>query len=142
MASPSSLQPPYVKDGLKQHANDSRHYYSRRKGLSNKVVSYWDTGRLYFEPSGGSGFVFRSKVCLRKFEERHTETLSWHLLVYCTYTMQLLSLLFVATLAVASPAQSLYARAAATDACNVGYCTQNGGYVLLPHLLPQGPFDN
>lgn len=84
----------------------------------------------------GSGFVFRSNDCLRKFEEGHTKTLSWHLLVYYTYNMQLLSLLFVAALAVASPGPSLYARAAATDACNVGYCTQNGGYVLLPHLPP------
>ncbi|RSM01919.1 hypothetical protein CEP52_008293 [Fusarium oligoseptatum] len=41
--------------------------------------------------------------------------------------MQLLNLLFVAALAVASPGPSLYARAAATDACSVGYCTQNGG---------------
>ncbi|RSL67583.1 hypothetical protein CEP53_002985 [Fusarium sp. AF-6] len=41
--------------------------------------------------------------------------------------MQLLNLLFVAALAVASPGPSLHARAAASDACSVGYCTQNGG---------------
>ncbi|KAM0418958.1 hypothetical protein ACHAPT_012116 [Fusarium lateritium] len=41
--------------------------------------------------------------------------------------MQLLQFLFFATLAVASPGASLHARAAATDTCTIGYCTQNGG---------------
>lgn len=29
----------------------------------------------------------------------------------------------------ASPSQPLVKRAAVTDACNVGFCTQNGGHV-------------
>ncbi|KAF4984499.1 hypothetical protein FZEAL_347 [Fusarium zealandicum] len=41
--------------------------------------------------------------------------------------MRFLSCLLFAALAVAAPGPSLHARAAATDACTVGYCTQNGG---------------
>ncbi|KPM45292.1 Pectate lyase plyB [Neonectria ditissima] len=41
--------------------------------------------------------------------------------------MRLPSFFLFATAAVAAPSPALYARAAATDACTVGYCTQNGG---------------
>ncbi|KAM5349942.1 hypothetical protein ACJ41O_006447 [Fusarium nematophilum] len=41
--------------------------------------------------------------------------------------MRLLSVLSFATLALAAPGPSLHARAAATDTCTLGYCTQNGG---------------
>ncbi|KAH7015791.1 family 1 polysaccharide lyase [Ilyonectria destructans] len=41
--------------------------------------------------------------------------------------MRLPSFFLFATGAIAAPGASLYARAAATDACTVGYCTQNGG---------------
>ncbi|KAF5024519.1 hypothetical protein F66182_3459 [Fusarium sp. NRRL 66182] len=41
--------------------------------------------------------------------------------------MRLLNLVFFSTLAVAAPGPTLHARAAASDPCDVGYCTQNGG---------------
>ncbi|KAF4463421.1 pectate lyase [Fusarium albosuccineum] len=41
--------------------------------------------------------------------------------------MRLLHSILFASLAVAAPGPSLHARAAPTDACNIGYCTQNGG---------------
>lgn len=41
----------------------------------------------------------------------------------------LASFALLATLVSASPAQVLSKRASVQDACNIGYCTQNGGYV-------------
>jgi hypothetical protein len=42
-----------------------------------------------------------------------------------------LALFALAGTAVASPV-TLEKRASVTDACNIGYCTQNGGYVPWP----------
>ncbi|KAF4962228.1 hypothetical protein FSARC_9680 [Fusarium sarcochroum] len=41
--------------------------------------------------------------------------------------MRLISLVLFSSLAVAAPGPTLHARAAASDPCNIGYCTQNGG---------------
>lgn len=43
------------------------------------------------------------------------------------------ALAFLASVISASPTQSLEKRAAVTDVCNIGYCTQNGGYVRDSH---------
>lgn len=39
----------------------------------------------------------------------------------------LAQLALLASVVSASPAQIIEKRAAVTDACNIGYCTQNGG---------------
>lgn len=41
----------------------------------------------------------------------------------------ILPLAILASIASATPTQVLEKRAAVTDPCNIGYCTQNGGYV-------------